>query len=165
MRKKYILIAILTLGMLTSLFIVIKLNPPLEVGTLASSKDGSLIVIGVGNSGLQGIQIKEVLVNNEELPSIAKIQHSNPMQGFTIADEMLQENALNFKKLSDVTIQTKTSPTVMFNNMDNGTASENDEIYGITAKHTDKIHKIQFTYHYFGIPFKETISTDHLGTL
>lgn len=167
MIKKRIWIPILILGTALILLVIFtKLNPPLEIGTIASNGDGSLIVVGVGNSGIQGITIREVRVNNDEVPSITKIQHSHPMQGFTVADEIqLEDSKFNFKDLSDVTIQTKTSPSSTYKKMDDGIVSEKDEIYGVSALHTETIHRVQLKYNYFGIPFKQTISTENLSPL
>lgn len=167
MIKKRIWIPLLCLVIITmTLFTFTKLNPPLEIGTIASNGDASLVVIGVGNDGFQGIKIKEVLVNNDETPSMTKIQHSNPIQGFTVAEELLQEaGEFNFNDLSDVTIPKDTSPATTFNKLDHGTASEEDVIYGVSAIHTEKIHRVQLKYTYFRIPFKQTIATDNLGSL
>lgn len=167
MIKKRIWISVLSFGIVAmTLFTFIKLNPPLEIGTVASNGDATLVVIGVGNDSIKGIKIKEVLVNNDEIPSMTKIQHSNPMKGFTVAEELLQEDSeFNFKSLSDVTIQPSTSPKSMFNRIDNGTATESDEIYGVSVIHTEKIHRVQLKYNYFGISFTQTISTDNLGVL
>ena len=51
----------------------LKLNPPLEIGTLASVENKS-VVIGIGNKGFLKMKIVEVSVNDQEKASKIKFR-------------------------------------------------------------------------------------------
>ena len=52
-------------------YFVIKVNPPLEIGTLASSEDNKSVA--VGNLGFHEIKIEDVSINNNEKPLRTRI--------------------------------------------------------------------------------------------
>ena len=164
--KKKIWLSILSLGILASALFVL-LKSPLEIGTLASNHDATLVVVGVGNKGVGNIQITGTVVNHDENPLSSQIQHSHALLGFPLSNDLRQEEnqQFNFKDLKDVTIQIGTSPSIQFKKLDQNTATEQDESYGVTIVHNKPIHRVQLKYTYFGIPFTKEISTDNLVTL
>lgn len=154
----------LTISIVAIAFLsMLKLNPPLEIGTLASNEDTSTLVIGVGNKGWQSIRIDQVIVNQHEKPTETKIQHSNALQGFTITEDFTNENVqdFGFQELKDVSILPKTSHSSIYEKQDQGLATELDEIYGISLRHNQAIHDVNIHYHYFGIPMHVQISTNN----
>ncbi|MFZ3579154.1 hypothetical protein ACOI1D_14575, partial [Virgibacillus sp. DJP39] len=78
--RKIIQISILIFVVISiGLFSFIKSNPPLMSGTIGSSGDKQVIVISIGNEGFSDVEIKDVLINNNEEPLDKKIQLSNPL--------------------------------------------------------------------------------------
>ncbi|MFD1706141.1 hypothetical protein ACFSCZ_05140 [Siminovitchia sediminis] len=47
-------------------YFFLKFNPPLEIGTLASSEDNRSVVGGVGNKGFSEVKLLDVSVNNKK---------------------------------------------------------------------------------------------------
>ena len=139
------------------LYASIIFNPPLEVGTLASTKSEKSVVVGIGNKGLRGLEIVSVTVNNNEHPLQTKVQVSNPLQGFIITDDYYSEESskYRFTEIEQVNIKTGTSPSSNFRNLDKGDASEDDEAYGISVTFSEPINEVQIKYKYLGISFDE----------
>lgn len=159
--KKKIGISILFLAIIIGgVYFYIKFNPPLEIGTLASSTDNKSIVIGVGNKGFREVRIVDVSVNNDEKPMKTKLQVSNALQGFIIADDDTDEKAkkYGFTNINNAAIKTGTSPSSSFEKSDSGTATENDEIYGISIFHNEEVMEIEIKYSYLGLSFDETVT-------
>lgn len=119
----------------------LKLNPPLEIGTIASSEDNKSVVIGIGNKGFLEMKIVEVLVNDNEKASKIKVQVSNALQGFILTDDYKNEESKNygFKNIEAVSIKGGTPPSSNFKKLDDGSASEKDEIYGISVIYSESI--------------------------
>lgn len=162
MNKK-ILIVVLTLMVFTAVvggtLMLLKSNPPLETYTLASDDSQHSVIVGFGNKGWGDIHLTEVAVNNYEEPVESKIQMSNPMQGFIITEDFDSEEAqpYRFTDLAEATIKTGTSPTETLEKQNNGSASEDDETYGLTVIHTEEIHTVHIKYSYFGISLFEEV--------
>ena len=157
-KKVWMSVSILTV-IIACIYFFLRFNPPLEVGTLASSGDGKSVVVGVGNKGFQKIRIVEVLVNNNDIPVETKIQVGNAIQGFVITDDYKNEEAkkYRFMNLNDVIIKAGTSPSSNFEKLDDRTASKSDEIYGVSVFYDKEINSVKIKYSYLGIPFKDTV--------
>lgn len=158
-RKNFLILVlsiVIVIGV-GGLYSYIIFNPPLEVGTLASTKNEKSVVVGVGNTGLRGLEIVNVTVNNNEEPLQTKVQVSNPLQGFILTDDYYSEESTKYKftEIEKVNITTGTSPTSNFQNLDEGAASENDEAYGISVIYSEPINEVQIKYKYLGISFDE----------
>lgn len=130
-------------------YFFLKFNPPLEIGTLASSKDNKSVVVGVGNKGFREIKILDVSVNNNEKSLKTRIQVSNAIQGFIKTDDD--------DTTDEIAIKTGTSPSSYFEKLDEGTASKDDEIYGVSVFHNEEVSKVHIRYSYLGISFNETV--------
>jgi hypothetical protein len=137
----------------------VKFNPPLDIGTIASSEDNKSVVVGIGNKGFSEVEILDVSVNNNEKPSKTKVQVSDAIQGFIIIDHYNNEEALKygFNNLEDVTIKVDTSPSTYYKKLEDGTATKNDQIYGISVMHNEEIIKVNIKYKHFGISFNEFV--------
>ena len=159
MKKKIWISVSILVVIIVGIYFLLKLNPPLEVGTLASSGDSKSVVVGIGNRGFQEVKILDVLVNNNDIPAETKIQVSNALQGFVITDNYNNEEAkeYRFMNVNDVTIKAGTSSSSNFEKLDDGTASEKDEIYGVSVFFDKEINAVTIKYSYLGIPFKETV--------
>ena len=157
--KKEIWIPVLFLAIIIGgFYFFIKINSPLEIGTLASTEDNNSVVVGVGNKGFREIKILDVTVNNGEKPMKTRLQVSNALQGFIITNDDTDEKAKNgFTDIGKVAIKAGTSPSSNFEKLDNGTATKNDEIYGITVFHNEEVNKVHIKYKYLGILFNETV--------
>ena len=139
--------------------IFLKSKPPLETTTVSSDQNQHSVIIGFGNNGWGDIQLTDVAVNNYEEPMKSKIQMSNPMQGFIITDDFESEEAqpYRFTDINEATIKTGTSPTATLEKQNNGSASENDETYGLTITHDEAIQTVHIQYSYFGIILFEEV--------
>lgn len=162
MNKK-ILIVVLSLIVFVALvggtLMFLKSNPPLETYTLASDDSQHSVIVGFGNKGWGDIHLEEVAVNQYEEPIESKIQMSNPMQGFIITEDFdsVEAQPYRFTDLDKATIKTGTSPTANLEKQNNGSASEDDETYGLTVMHTEEIHTVHIKYSYFGITLFEEV--------
>lgn len=105
------------------------------------------------------MKIVEVVVNQHEKASDVKIQKSNALQGFIVTDDFRNVEAKEyvFTDMKQVSIKSGTSPSANFEKLDEGMASENDEIYGISVIHPNAIHTVHIKYKYFGMSFNETV--------
>ena len=133
--KKKIWMPVLFLAIIIGgVYLFIKFNSPLEIGTLASSEDNKSVV-GIGNKGFREIKILDVTVNNGEKPMKTRLQVSNALQGFNITNDDTDEKAkkFGFTDMGKIAIKAGASPSSNFEKLDNGTATKNDEIYGISV--------------------------------
>ncbi|WP_217896397.1 DUF6366 family protein [Oceanobacillus rekensis] len=151
-----ILILVIIVG---GVYFLLKFNPPLEIGTIASSGDNKSVVIGIGNNGFREVQILDVSVNNNEKPLETNLQVSNALQGFTISDDYNSEEAkkYGFTNIDEVAIKTGTSPSSNYEKLDDGTASKDDEIYGVSVIHNEEINNVHIKYSHFGMTFNDTV--------
>lgn len=158
MKKLWISVLLLAI-IIGGVYFFVKLKPPLEIGTLASSEDDQIVIVGVGNKGFSEINIVDVSVNNGEKPMETKLQVSNALQGFTLTNNDTNEEAKNygFTDIDKVALKTGTSPSSHFEKLDSGTATKNDEIYGISVFHNEEVNKVHIKYKYLGIPFNDTV--------
>jgi len=151
-----VLILVIVIGGLYSL---VKFNPPIEIGTLASSEDKKSVVVGIGNKGFLEVKNLDVSVNNNEKPSKLKVQKSDAVQGFIITDDFENQESekYGFKNIGDIVLKKGTAPSSYFNKLDDGTATKDDEIYGVSVIHHEAIFKVDIRYSYLGISFNETV--------
>ena len=126
MKRKLWISLLLLLLIIGGGYFVFKVNPPLEIGTLASSADNKSVVVGVGYHGFREVKIADVSVNNNEKPSTIRMQVSNALQGFIITDDYMRVEAkeFGFMNSDEVAIKTGTSPSSYFEKLDEGTASK-----------------------------------------
>lgn len=158
MKKLWISALILAI-VIGGFYSLVKFNPPLEIGTLASSEDHKSVVVGIGNKGFLEVENLGVSVNNNEKPSELKVQVSNAVQGFIITDDYENQESKKyaFKNIEDMTIKAGTAPSSYFSKLDEGTATKDDEIYGISVNHNEAIIKVHLKYSYLGISFNESV--------
>lgn len=158
MKKKiWISVLILTI-VIGGLYTLVKFNPPLEIGTLATSEDNKSVVVGIGNKGFLEVKNLDVSVNNNEKPSKLKVQKSNALQGFIITDDYDNQESkkYGFKNIEDIAIKGGTDPSSYLKKINDGTATKDAEIYGVSVIHGESINKVHIKYSYFGISFNET---------
>lgn len=88
-----------------------------------------------------------------------KVQVSNTLQGFTLTndDTTVEAEKYGFKDIDRVALRTGTSPSSNFEKLDNGTATKNDEIYGISVIHNEEVNRVHIKYKYLGILFNGTV--------
>lgn len=163
MKKKLWIVVILG-AVIFGMYAWVKFNPPLEVSTVASSRSYKSVVVGVGNKGIGDVKIIHVSVNNEEEPSLTKIQVSHALQGFIITEDFKSDESekYEFTNIEDTTIKAGTSPSIQFEKQDNGTATDQDISYGVSVLHNEAINQVNITYKYFGITFNETITITNI---
>jgi len=152
-------------GILILLLIIVgayfslKFNPPLVIGTLASSEDNKSVVIGIGNNGFREVKILDVSVNDNDKPLETRLQVSNALQGFILTDDYNSEEAAGygFTNIDEVAIKTGTSPSSNYEKLDDGTASKDDKIYGVSVIHNEEINNVHIKYSHFGMTFNDTV--------
>uniref|UniRef100_UPI003F492658 DUF6366 family protein n=1 Tax=Niallia taxi TaxID=2499688 RepID=UPI003F492658 len=144
-----ILIFVVIIG---GVYFLLKINPPLEIGTLASNEDNNSVVVGIGNNGFRDVKILDVSVNNNEKPLETKLQVSNSLQGFVLTDDYKSEEAkaYGFTNIDEVAIKAGTS-------LDDETVSKDDEIYGVSIISNEEINNVNIEYSYFGMTFNDTV--------
>lgn len=140
-------------------FLLIKFSIPLEIGTIASSDDKEIVLVGIGNKGYSQIKLTCVLVNTTETPTNIKLQVSNIIDGFTLVDDNYSDisKIISFENIDNINIKTGTSPATNFEKSDEGTASKKDIIYGIYIINSNPINHVDISYKYFGITFNKTV--------
>ena len=158
--KRGLWISVLFIIILGGGYFFIKINPPLEIGTIGSSGDNKSVVVGVGNKGFYEIKIIDVSVNNNDEPLKTRLQVNDVTQGFIITGDDTNEEAIkyNFMNIDDAAIKTGTSPSASLEKLDDGTASKDDEIYGVSVFHNEEVSKVHIRYSYLGISFNETVT-------
>ncbi len=161
--KKTILISVFILVVISiGIFSYIKFNPPLVSGTIASSGDIKFVVISIGNKGFSNIKINDVKVNNNEEPQDKKIQLSNPLKGFIVADDFNGEaREYGITNIKDVLIEPNTSPSSQLDKVNNGTATEDDESYGLSVIHNKAVNMVTIKYSYLGLSLEKHVSIKH----
>lgn len=124
-----------------------------------SSHERPSVIVSVGNKGWTDIQLLDVAVNNHETPTEAKVQMSNAPQGFTLLDSFQGQLAEQYGvvDIDEAIIKTGTDHETTWAKQDNGTATEEDEIYGISINHDEDIHTVHIKYSYFGISLFEEV--------
>lgn len=144
-----ILIFVVIIG---GVYFLLKINPPLEIGTLASNEDNKSVVVGIGNNGFRDVKILDVSVNNNEKPLETKLQVSNSLQGFVLTDDYKSEEAkaYGFTNIDEVAIKAGTS-------LDDETVSKDDEIYGVSIISNEEINNVNIEYSYFGMTFNDNV--------
>ncbi|KZZ84411.1 hypothetical protein [Bacillus sp. SJS] len=159
MRKKLFLLILISVIAFGGVYLFVKFNPPLEIGTLASSEDKKSIVVEVGNKGFWEVKIGDVLINNNEKPTKLKVQASNSLQGFIITDDFNNKESKNYRfmNIHDVTLKAGTSPSSNYKKFDDGDASVKDKAYGISAIYTEPINRVHIKYSYLGLSFTHTV--------
>ncbi|WP_106494543.1 hypothetical protein [Lentibacillus sp. Marseille-P4043] len=157
--KKIAIISVLIIAVISiGFFSFIKLNPPLVSGTIGSSEDKQSIVISIGNKGFMNVKINGVLVNNNKEPLDKKIQLSNPLKGFIVADNFGgEEKEYGITNIKDVIIEPNTDPSSQLKKVNNGTATENDESYGLSIINGKEINEVIINYRYLGLSFEKNI--------
>ncbi|MCA0972484.1 hypothetical protein LCM20_17955 [Halobacillus litoralis] len=152
-----LVIALVVAGGVTYL----KFNPPLETGTVGTSKDGQGVLIVIGNRGFMDFLVRDVRINDNEQPDDEKIQLSNPLKGYLIANEFDREaGRYNFNDIDEVTLQPGTSPQANLDKMNEETVTEEDVGYGLSVINGEKIERVTIHYRYLGIPFEEEVLID-----
>ncbi len=63
-----------------------------------------------------------------------------------------------FYNINNVILEPNTSPKKQLEKVNNGTATENDNTYGLSVTHDEKIETIHIKYRYLGLPLEETFS-------
>ncbi|WP_223881940.1 hypothetical protein [Niallia endozanthoxylica] len=88
-----------------------------------------------------------------------KVQVSNALQGFFITDhyDNQESKKYGFKNKEDITVKAGTASSSYLKKLDDGTATKDDEIYGISVIHHEAIFKVHIKYSYLGMSFNETV--------
>ncbi|PSK15257.1 hypothetical protein C7R92_01345 [Brevibacillus porteri] len=146
MKKKLWIFVLLIPIFIGGFYFLVKGNPPLDIGTLASSNDHKSVVVGIGNKGFGEVKILGVSVNNDEKPSKTKVQVSNALQGFIVTDDYDNKESIpyGFQNIEDIAMKA-------------GTSTKNDEIYGLSVIYHESINRVNIKYSYLGITFDEMV--------
>ncbi|WP_026562718.1 hypothetical protein [Bacillus sp. J37] len=158
MKKKILISVFILVVIVIGIFSFVKFNPPLASGTIASSGDLTFVVISIGNKGFSHVEITDVLVNNNEEPQDKKIQLSNPLKGFIVADDFDGEaREYGITNIKDVLIEPNTAPSTQLDKVNDGTATEDDKSYGLSVIHNKQINMVTINYRYLGLSFEKRV--------
>lgn len=152
------------MGLIIVLFIGIifwiKVNPPLESGTIANDREYTLVIVELGNKGYGDVQITKVYINNGETPTEVKMQINHPDKGFIITDDFSSSEVAtyNFVSLTDAKIAKRTIISDMYEKQDKKQVKEGDKIYGLTILNEQPIYKVEIHYRYLGLSYQTEIS-------
>lgn len=138
----------------------IRINPPLEYGTIASNREYTSVVIALGNKSFNDIQVTEVYVNNDETPSEVKMQIGHPDKGFILTDDLSSSEAASYKffSLMDIKIKKRTIIGEIYERQDKKQVKEDDRIYGLTILNEQPISKVTIQYRYLGMSYKTEVN-------
>ena len=162
--KKLLITGASLLILFVSAYTFMKMMPPLSADPSASGSDRQTQLVSIGNKSLLGdIQIVEVLVNNDTAPEKVKIQVSSHEKGFIISerfDGKEEESEYTFKELDSITLKPRTDPQKQFDQVNAGTAADDDAIYALSINHEESIDKIFIKYRHLGITHKIILATN-----
>jgi len=159
MKVKKIIVGLIIVSFIGIIF-WIKVSPPLQSGTIASDRESTSVVVGVGNKGFSDIQITKVYINNGETPTEVKMQINHPDKGFVITDDFSSSEAAtyNFVSLTDAKIAKRTLISDMYEKQDQKQVKEDDKIYGLTILNEQPIYKVDIHYRYLELSYETKIS-------
>ncbi|GEN52144.1 hypothetical protein [Halobacillus faecis] len=163
MTKRNMMIVLMIIFVCSiGLFSFIKFHTPLVSGTIGSSADKQSVVISIGNNGFSNIKIEDVRINMNEEPLDKKVQVSHPLKGFIVADSFDGEaEEYGLTDIQDVIIKPNTSPSSQIEKVNNGTATEKDNSYGLSIINHKEISEVIIHYNYLGMAFEKSITIHH----
>lgn len=153
--KKLLLFAFVFVILIGGAFFYIKATPPLVTGAIYKTEDEKTIVIEIGNKGFADVKVTHVKVNNHGDPNSISIQESNALEGFVLNPEANEK--IEFKNVEEVSIPKKHIPEEIDAKQDEGKATEEDKIYGLTVTHHEHISNLHIKYKYLGIVFNKNV--------
>ena len=151
---KWTIVIILVIAVIGTYFIM-KAKPPIQVNTIVSNEDKTMVVVGVGNTGFMSLKVKDVLVNNEEQPAEATIQIAQATQGFTVTEDRASAEAEGYQ-FAPIDQYIKVG-TMEYTYDQDGLPIEGAEIYGVNIVHDETIQKVTIIYSHFGMKYEETV--------
>ncbi len=159
MKVKKIIVGLIIVIFIGIIF-WIKVNPPLESGTIASNSEYTSVIVGLGNKGFSDIQITKVYINNGETPTKVKMQINHPDKGFVVTNDFSssEATAYNFVSLTDAKVAKRTIISDMYEKQDKKQVKEDDKIYGLTILNERPIYKAEIHYRYLGLSYQTEIS-------
>jgi hypothetical protein len=140
---------IIFLALIFLAFIYVKLDSPLvSNGTMGNIDDESIKLIELENFGFVDIVIKNVLVNETEVPKAVELGVSRSNFLVMINDEP----KITFHSIDQYKIEPKLSPKEMQKLNDN---NDNKTIrhYGLKINHDKPIESVTVKYRYLLVPF------------
>lgn len=149
-------IVIILVILIVGTYLIMKVNPPLEVDTIASNEDKTMVVIGVGNTGFMGLKIKEVSVNNDEQPEEAKLQIVAAEKGFTLTEDRESAEADGYR-FAPIDEYIKIGTSIEYTYDEDGMPLDEAEIYGVNINHDEPVQHVKIKYSHFGITYEETV--------
>ncbi len=150
MRKKIIQGGICLFALFLILLIFVKFNPPLVSNALTwNPNDNTFVLIEVQNFGFLDVEVKQVLVNDNEIPK--KVELGISRSNHLVTGGELENNPdITFHTIDDQKIHPQLSDKEQKELNNN---SEKIRHYGIRIEHTKPIKQITVKYSYLLIPF------------
>lgn len=159
MKVKKIIVGLIIVLFIGIIF-WIKVNPPLQSGTIANNREYTSVIVELGNKGFSDVQITSVYINNGETPTEVKMQMNHPDKGFIITDDFSSSEAAayNFVSLTDARIAKRTIIDEIYEKQDQKQVKKDDKIYGLTILNEQPIYKVDIHYRYLGLSYQTEIS-------
>lgn len=158
MNKRIVFISLCSiLGILAFFIGYLLFNPPLYSNgySTITNTNGINYIIEVKNNGIKDIKIKNVYVNDKELPHEYYLAISKT-HGLIVSD-MLVNPHITFHPIHDYAIQ----PALSFEEQAELSRKQDfnhPRFYGVLVRHDNEVRNITIKYTYFLIPF--TISRE-----
>lgn len=159
MKVKKTIVGLIIILFITVIF-WIKVNPPLQSGTIANNREYTSVIVELGNKGFSNVQITNIYINNGETPTEVKMQMNHPDKGFIITDDFSSSEAAayNFVSLTEAKIAKRTIIDEMYEKQNQKQLKEDDIVYGLTILNEQPIYKVDIHYRYLGLSYETEIS-------
>jgi hypothetical protein len=122
-------------------------QPKLEANLLGTGLDKKVVVITLGNEGIQEIQLLHILFNNSNTPKNVKVQLNESGKGFALSESLADEGYI-FKNYDEINIETDTAEKDI----------NYDSLYGLWIKDDEEIKSVTIQYKYLGKEFEKTVT-------
>ena len=159
MKVKKTIVGLIIILFITVIF-WIKVNSPLQSGTIANNREYTSVIVELGNKGFSNVQITNIYINNGETPTEVKMQMNHPDKGFIITDDFSSSEAAayNFVSLTEAKIAKRTIIDEMYEKQNQKQLKEDDIVYGLTILNEQPIYKVDIHYRYLGLSYETEIS-------
>jgi hypothetical protein len=151
LKKTSFIIGFVSVFLVLSIFIYIKVNPPLSANGVSSFSDnGMKRVVEIENSGFANINIESVLVNGKKAQTVELgVSRTNHL---VIGGGIEEDRYISFHNINDLEVQ----PVLPIEELIKLNEKGDTQIikhYGLRVIGFEVPEKIMIKYTYLGIPF------------
>ena len=148
MKKKWTVFILIIIAVGIGFYFLLA-QPKLDANVAGTTKSKKSIVITLDNDGFRDVHIKNVYVNDNQKPDIAKLQGHG--KGFVISDTFDEKDYHFFDY--------RTTPIPPLKKNKDGLDSI-DSGYALSLHHKTVVHSVNITYTYLGKTFYQALTID-----